>query len=406
VTIFLLKHPLHVANAHDVQIWMMRFKELDLRLVQWKLFLPEKWREASVYNANGSMDANLTLAHINHNAAVILLHQSIAYPSSQWAQSPIRLPSLSSAETCLAAANEISIIASKYLSSCTAVVAPQFAFSLFIGARNLLSHALHYSTSFLPHFSAIIDSLLEISRRWNGFYPPASNREEDQDLAAKFASRLIRARDLGHLAATAAQPSLDLRQAIYTEKENGEIARRRASQSPFHTPPSVTSLSAGLSPSSRTRTDANSVLRMEGGLENQEQRSVNAAAQPPKTPFDFQHFPLVSDHWSSNSGGVSGHGMQPTSRLSSAPPLDSSNTRFSGYGQSHNHRLDTIDEYRGQEAQKFGAGYYEGDLGLAPPGQEFEDLNSFFDNPFLPTQRISTFSGTGNWLGGVEKEST
>ncbi len=26
------------------------------------------------------MDSNLTLAHITHNAAVILLHQAIAYP--------------------------------------------------------------------------------------------------------------------------------------------------------------------------------------------------------------------------------------------------------------------------------------------------------------------------------------
>lgn len=34
VTRFFLNHPLNVENVRDVQIWMMKFKELDLRLVQ------------------------------------------------------------------------------------------------------------------------------------------------------------------------------------------------------------------------------------------------------------------------------------------------------------------------------------------------------------------------------------
>jgi hypothetical protein len=34
VTLFLLKNPVDVSNPQRVQIWMMRFKELDLRLVQ------------------------------------------------------------------------------------------------------------------------------------------------------------------------------------------------------------------------------------------------------------------------------------------------------------------------------------------------------------------------------------
>jgi hypothetical protein len=34
VTRFFLKHPVNVSNRRDLQIWMMRFKELDLRLVQ------------------------------------------------------------------------------------------------------------------------------------------------------------------------------------------------------------------------------------------------------------------------------------------------------------------------------------------------------------------------------------
>jgi hypothetical protein len=34
VTTFFLRHAVNVSNVHDVQMWLMRFKELDLRLVQ------------------------------------------------------------------------------------------------------------------------------------------------------------------------------------------------------------------------------------------------------------------------------------------------------------------------------------------------------------------------------------
>lgn len=34
VTTFFLRHAVNVANANDVHMWLMRFKELDLRLVQ------------------------------------------------------------------------------------------------------------------------------------------------------------------------------------------------------------------------------------------------------------------------------------------------------------------------------------------------------------------------------------
>jgi len=34
VTTFFLQHAVNVSNVHDVQMWLMRFKELDLRLVQ------------------------------------------------------------------------------------------------------------------------------------------------------------------------------------------------------------------------------------------------------------------------------------------------------------------------------------------------------------------------------------
>jgi hypothetical protein len=34
VTTFFLRHAVNVSNAQDMQMWLMRFKELDLRLVQ------------------------------------------------------------------------------------------------------------------------------------------------------------------------------------------------------------------------------------------------------------------------------------------------------------------------------------------------------------------------------------
>lgn len=197
VTTFFLQHAVNVSNVHDVQMWLMRFKELDLRLVQWKIFLPEQWREACALNVDGIMDPNLTLAHITHNTAVGLLHQGIAYPSQQWQASPIRLPSVSSAETCMAAATEVAIIADKYLLDSTSLTNPQFAFCLFISGRMLLAHAMHYSLPLSPEFNSLTNSLMEISRRWNGPYAQPGSGNETENLASKFAARLVQARDQG-----------------------------------------------------------------------------------------------------------------------------------------------------------------------------------------------------------------
>jgi hypothetical protein len=84
------------------------------------------------------MDPNLTLAHMTHNTAVIQLHQAVAYPHPQWQAKGIRLPSDTSAETCLAAAHEITTIAEQYLSQSFGITNPQFSFCLFIAGRVLL----------------------------------------------------------------------------------------------------------------------------------------------------------------------------------------------------------------------------------------------------------------------------
>ncbi|KAJ0416895.1 fungal-specific transcription factor domain-containing protein [Aspergillus carlsbadensis] len=218
VSNFFVHQPLNVQNADEAQLWLMRFKELDLRLVQWKLFLPPKWRDASTLNADGIMDSNLTLAHITHNTAVILLHQAIAYPPHHWKSSPVKLPSSSSAETCIEAANEISIIGQQFLLYSPMLTNPQFSFCLFVAGRMLLTHASGISP--VPGaLDTLIASLFEISGRWAGPREGESEGGEKENLASVFAKRLVSARDNVSPMARGSL-SLDIRQTVYSGTED------------------------------------------------------------------------------------------------------------------------------------------------------------------------------------------
>ncbi|KAG7135058.1 Thiamine repressible genes regulatory protein thi1 like [Verticillium longisporum] len=53
VTSFFLQQAVDVTKPQEVQMWLLKFKQLDLRLVQWKIFLPEQWREACALNCDG-----------------------------------------------------------------------------------------------------------------------------------------------------------------------------------------------------------------------------------------------------------------------------------------------------------------------------------------------------------------
>ncbi|KAF5866872.1 hypothetical protein ETB97_008676 [Aspergillus alliaceus] len=212
VTNFFLHHALDIRDADKTQLWLMYFKELDLRMVQWKLFLPPKWRDASVLNADGIMDPNLTLAHTTHNTAVILLHQGIAYPPLHWQSCPVKLPSTSSAETCLKAASEISIIGRQFLLCSSILTNPQFSFCLFIAGRMLLTHSRYYGSPIPTSLDSLVASLFEISRRWAG--PQDMQDSQKDNLASGFAKRLLQARD--NFPAFS-KPSLDIRQTAYSE---------------------------------------------------------------------------------------------------------------------------------------------------------------------------------------------
>jgi hypothetical protein len=323
--------------------------------------LPEKWREASVLNNDGILDPNLTLAHITHNTAVILLHQGIAYPAEQWKASPIRLPSLSSAETCLAAASEISIIAEKYLQGSFSLTNPQFAFCLFITGRMLLAHTLHYHTQLPPEFDSLVSSLREVSRRWNG--PNIGDQAPIENLASRFARRLTQARDKG-------PHSLDIRQAAYSEDQIRASSGSRVPQYqgavPLRHPTSATSQNF----------PANGTLR--GGIGNSGLGNENIGASdivaqegsPDSISLAFPPLPLAFQQNCPN-----------TQARSQALHDDSLRQEAAMYGQANFEHPMAPDCDQMNELHQIGA-----------EGTGYDDLNSFFEYPFIPTQRISVFS--------------
>ncbi|KFY17139.1 hypothetical protein V492_00872 [Pseudogymnoascus sp. VKM F-4246] len=194
VTTYFLQQKVNLSDQKQIGSWLMRFKELDLRLVHWKMFLPVKWKDTNISRrpAEIIMDPNLTLAHITHNASMILLHQLIAYPPEKWNWAN-RLPSRCSADTCQTAAMETSSITEKYLWSPTTskIVNSQFTFCVFLAARVLLVHWRYYEDKQpLPEFFKLIESLDALSNRWEG--SPRLSTTGHANLAAKYAGLLRR----------------------------------------------------------------------------------------------------------------------------------------------------------------------------------------------------------------------
>ncbi len=310
---------------------------------RWKVFLPERWREACVLNDDGIMDPNLTLAHITHNTAVVLLHQGIAYPSAEWQSTAIRLPSASSAETCLAAATEVAIIAEKFLQCSPILTNPQFAFCLFICGRMLLAHAIHYSCPLAPEFESLISSLREISRRCNG---PHKITAAPDNLASKFAVRLDQARQQG------AEP-LDIREAAYSQDNGTRVTGSLMHDQNFSdSGPGIQSAHLGV-PIGTKSAHVSMNPDQEGSPD-----SISLAFPP--LPLAFQP----------QSDSAAQTRMPSPMPIASALPDPSSVFALPG------------------------ATYDNPD----PPGMDavtgpgFEQLNSYLEYSFLPNQRISMFS--------------
>ncbi|KAH8690626.1 fungal-specific transcription factor domain-containing protein [Talaromyces proteolyticus] len=201
VTTFFLQQPVDFSNRQEVSGWLMRFKELDLRLVHWKYLLPSKWNDSNISRDETivKMDPNLTLAHVTHNTSMILLHQHIAYPPDQL-RNIVRLPSSCSAETCQLAAIETSSIAQKFLThSASDIVVAQFPFCVFIAARVLLVHWKFHATPLVNEYFDLLKSLKYMSRRWQGYLQSPKQRStvvttnethQDFDIAGRYAALL------------------------------------------------------------------------------------------------------------------------------------------------------------------------------------------------------------------------
>lgn len=217
VTSHFLQQRINPRDQRDIRLWLTRFKELDLRLVHWKMLLPQRWKADSYLEASSSsrqakttnavplvMDPNLTLAHVTHNASMILLHQLIAFPPPEWAGAGaanagmLLLPGACSAETCVAAATEIAAITTNYLRTTpvTLPVASQYAFCVYIAARALLAHwrseYVGAEEELRDEFWTLVRAEEEFSVRWSG----SSSRGGPEggtsvlDMAGKYAAGL------------------------------------------------------------------------------------------------------------------------------------------------------------------------------------------------------------------------
>ncbi|RGP78672.1 hypothetical protein FLONG3_3209 [Fusarium longipes] len=207
VTTYFLQQKINFKDRQEVGNWLTRFKELDLRLVHWKMFLPQKWRDSNISRRPTiiNMDPNLTLAHITHNTSMILLHQQIAYPAPQWT-SIVRMPSAHSAETCQIAAAETATITQKYLKYTpeSSPVNSQFAFCVFVSARALLGRSIaflasqtpadeypvhwrYYKTVLASEFWILVESLEDFAKRWAG---PISRANSKASLAGRYGAQL------------------------------------------------------------------------------------------------------------------------------------------------------------------------------------------------------------------------
>ncbi|KAF6803389.1 fungal specific transcription factor [Colletotrichum musicola] len=193
ITSFFLQQKINYLDRSEVSSWLTRFKELDLRLVHWKKFLPQRWKNPDdTHNpvTAAAMDPNMTLAHVAHNTSLIFLHQRVAYPSEEIKH--LKLPSACSAETCFLSAVQTANISSKYLQQgiVTNAMAPLFSLCIFASAKILLVHAKFCNEALPIEFRTLVEMLERISLTWQGNFPRADQSTEN--LPRSLASALRR----------------------------------------------------------------------------------------------------------------------------------------------------------------------------------------------------------------------
>jgi hypothetical protein len=241
----------------------------------------------------------------------------------------------------------------------------------------LLAHARHYRTDFPYEFNTLTNSLLEISRRWNG--KNYMSKVEPENLASKFAARLLQARDQGPAAAVE-QPSLDIRAAVYSEKDSPDAGNSSQAQSQALVP------SQDISGASTSQHKSQQMPAHYFGA-SETVRNVTDLGQRTIKPGQISlAFPPLPPSFQADDSS-STHAMGTTQQRG---PLDYSPVGLGGFLTQSTLRRTLASPAITTESSMFG---------------DFEDLSSFLDSDFLPTQRISAFSSTGNWMNGNHNQS-
>jgi hypothetical protein len=252
----------------------------------------------------------------------------------------------------MTAATEVAIIAEKYLQGSTCLTHPQFGFCLFICGRMLLAHSLHYSVMLPPGFDSLINSLQEISSRWNGPHAHEPDSKVD-NLASKFASRLAHARDQG-------PHTLDIRQSAYSEDQNHESAAIPQQNVSGHSN----------QPGMLSNNQISGPISNEHDLSNGHHFMPEQEGSPDSISLAFPPLPLA---------------FQPHCASATQTAMPSPT--------SHNQQLHSFyDQSQPEEATFQHATFSDQTMGYDMSGASVDNLNSFFEYSLLPTQRISMFS--------------
>jgi hypothetical protein len=242
----------------------------------------------------------------------------------------------------------------------------------------LLAHARHYRTDFPYEFNTLTTSLLEISRRWNG--KNYMSKAEPENLASKFAARLLQARDKGPAAAVE-QPSLDIRAAVYFEKDSPDAGSSSQAQSQAPAP------SQDISGASTSQHKSQQMPTHYFGAAETPARNVADLGQRTIKPGQISlAFPPLPPSFQPDDSS-STHAIGATQQRG---PLDYSPVELGGFLTQPTLRRTLTSPAITAESSMF---------------EGFEDLSSFLDSNFLPTQRISAFSSTGNWMNGNHNQS-
>ncbi|KAF5591661.1 hypothetical protein FPCIR_5941 [Fusarium pseudocircinatum] len=243
-----LQPAVNFTDRQEVSLWLTKFKELDLRLVQisWKMYLSQQWKDSGVSRKimPGVMDPSMTLANATHNTSVILLHERIAYPDSELLS--LNLPSHFNAENCLNAAIETANITTKYLGGYPSAraVPPQMGICAFVSARTLLAHSQYYNTPLAKEYNNLMDNLTDMSNRWAGL--------EQADRASKtsnFFDQLINSLQSQHQHTQASQSmsasvsELEVEGPVFSSRiDRSGAARDDVAVSKTNVPPTVNNL--------------------------------------------------------------------------------------------------------------------------------------------------------------------